>query len=69
MFVKNYSKLEDIKTFTQIDYLSIKNEIKNKEIEIKSLKENDSELRIYREKLEQLKKILQEFNIKRDDKI
>ncbi|MDP2090372.1 MAG: ATP-binding protein [Candidatus Gracilibacteria bacterium] len=69
LFVKNYSKLEDIKTFTQIDYLSIKNEIKNKEIEIKSLKENDSELRIYREKLEQLKKILQEFNIKRDDKI
>ncbi len=57
-FSRKYYKLEDIKTFDHVDYISIENDIKTKENEIKSLKENDKDLIKYREKLEELNKKL-----------
>jgi len=68
-FLRIYSKFEDIKTFTQIDYISLKNEIKEKNKEIINLKENDSELKTYREKLEIHKTKLIKFNTIRDKQI
>jgi hypothetical protein len=61
--------LEDIKTFNQIDYFTIAKDIKDKQNEIKSLKENDKESKIYREKLEKYKIEVFELNKKRDKKI
>lgn len=68
-FKNVYIKLEDIKTYSQIDYFSINDDINLKQKEINNLKENDLELKFYREKLEKLKNILFNYKDKRDKKL
>jgi uncharacterized protein YPO0396 len=69
IFIRIYTKFEDLKTFSAVNYISIKKEINEKNIEIKNLKENDSELKKYREMLENNKKLLFDLNNTRDKKV
>ena len=67
ILLESILKFEDIKTFSQINFLTLKNEINDKNLEIKNLIENNLELKKYREKLEEIKILLSGLNKKRDN--